>query len=121
MSLIVAHELRQPLSAISGYLHGIERLLDQNNPANSAMLSSGIGAIKSQAKTAESILEKFAPMHAKGQPRSLLNANEIVLEAVNTLNEAMLSPTKVTFQGLRAETTRSGATRRSSNLRFKIY
>ena len=27
MSLIVAHELRQPLSAISGYLHGIERLL----------------------------------------------------------------------------------------------
>lgn len=41
-------------------------------------------------------------MHAKkGQPRSLLNANEIVLEAVNTLNEAMLSPTKVTFSGLK--------------------
>lgn len=102
MSLIVAHELRQPLSAISGYLHGIERLLDQNNPANSAMLSSGIGAIKSQAKTAESILEKVRSYaRKKGQPRSLLNANEIVLEAVNTLNEAMLSPTKVTFSGLK--------------------
>ena len=65
MSLIVAHELRQPLSAISGYLHGIERLLDQNNPANSAMLSSGIGAIKSQAKTAESILEKVSLLCAQ--------------------------------------------------------
>ena len=31
----------------------------------------------------------------------MLNANEIVLEAVNTLNEAMLSPTKVTFSGLK--------------------
>ena len=66
------------------------------------MLSSGIGAIKSQAKTAESILEKVRSYaRKKGQPRSLLNANEIVLEAVNTLNEAMLSPTKVTFSGLK--------------------
>ena len=65
------------------------------------MLSSGIGAIKSQAKTAESILEKVRSYaRKKGQPRSLLNANEIVLEAVNTLNEAMLSPTKVTFSGV---------------------
>lgn len=47
-------------------------------------------------------MKKFAPMQRKkGQPRSLLNANEIVLEAVNTLNEAMLSPTKVTFSGLK--------------------
>lgn len=103
MSLIVAHELRQPLSAISGYIHGIERLLDQNNPANTGMLISGIDAIKSQAKTAESILEKVRTYaRKKGHPRSLLDANEIVLEAVNTLNEAMLSPTKVTFSRLTA-------------------
>ena len=102
MSLIVAHELRQPLSAISGYIHGIERLLDQGNPANAGMLSSGIDAIKSQAKTAESILEKVRSYaRKKGQPRSLLDANEIVLEAVNTLNEAMLSPTKISFSRLK--------------------
>lgn len=102
MSLIVTHELRQPLSAISGYIHGIERLLDQTGcQPNSQMLGSGIDAIKAQAKVAESILEKVRSYaRKKGQARSLLDANEITLEAVNTINTAMLSPIQISFTPL---------------------
>lgn len=102
MSLIVTHELRQPLSAISGYIHGIERLLDQSGSRpNNEMLSSGIDAIKAQAKTAESILEKVRSYaRKKGQARSLLDANEITQEAVSTINAAMLSPTQISFSPL---------------------
>lgn len=99
MSLIVTHELRQPLSAISGYIHGIERLLDQSvNKPNTEMLGSGIDAIKAQAKVAESILEKVRSYaRKKGQARALLDTNEITREAVNTINAAMLSPTQISY------------------------
>lgn len=92
MSSIVAHELRQPLSTIVGYAHGMERMLDEGRMPDRALLEEGISTMREQAEAAEKIIRKVCS-YAKGQgaKRERLNALEIVRRTAATMTAARIT------------------------------
>lgn len=92
ISSIVAHELRQPLSAIVGYAQGISRLIDTGGKPDKAMIETGISAIRAEAERAESIVEKVRS-YAKGKKptRQILDASAICRQCAETVTQARLA------------------------------
>ena len=96
MSSIIAHELRQPLSTICGYAHGIERLLDQPGDVNRAMIAEGVSVMGEQAQQAEAIVEKVRSYaKGKGVRRTVVNAADLARRAVATINASRIWQTEV--------------------------
>lgn len=92
MSSIVAHELRQPLSSIIGYAHGLERLLDAKGNIDNVTLGTGISAIRSQAEAAEKIIQKICQYaRGEGKKATLLDARVVLQKAVSTIEAAHIS------------------------------
>ena len=96
MSSIIAHELRQPLSAIVSYSQGLQRMLDTDVRAPADVLLDGISSIRSQAERAEDIVGKVRS-YAKGEApaRVRTDLGQLCRKAVRTLNDARISPVKV--------------------------
>ena len=93
MSSIVAHELRQPLSTITSYAHGIERLLDQPGAVDKRMISHGVAIMNEQAKAAEAIVKKVRSYAKRtGMQRTEVNLSELARKVVATVNAAQVSP-----------------------------
>ena len=96
MSSIVAHELRQPLSTIVGYSHGLERMLDEGKMPDRDLLEEGIGAVREQAEAAERIIRKVRSYaKGKGSRREKLSALDIARRSVATVAAARITEAKL--------------------------
>ncbi len=87
MSAIIAHELRQPLSSISGFAHGIQRLMETHGTLDRNRISQGVDMLQKQAEKAERIVRKVREYaKGKGAKRQVLELNRVVSNAVETIN-----------------------------------
>lgn len=89
-------ELRQPLSTIVGYSHGLERMLDEGKMPDRDLLEEGIGAVREQAEAAERIIRKVRSYaKGKGSRREKLSALDIARRSVATVAAARITEAKL--------------------------
>lgn len=89
ISSIVAHELRQPLSTIVAYAHGMHRLLEKPDARTNSLIEKGIEKIERQAERADYIVERVrAYAKTKHAERRSLDAAEIMAQAAQMMNES---------------------------------
>ena len=82
MASTLAHELNQPLSAISNYLKGSRRLLEANSDERSLMLRDALDKAAEQALRAGQIIRRLRDFVARGEnERRVENIPKLVEEA----------------------------------------
>jgi two-component system sensor kinase FixL len=82
MASTLAHELNQPLSAISNYLKGSRRLLDNADNENASMLRDAMDKAADQAMRAGQIIRRLRDFVARGESeRRVENITKLVEEA----------------------------------------
>ena len=75
MASALAHELNQPLAAISNYMKGSRRLLADSADPNSAKIESALDRAAEQAIRAGQIIRRLRDFVARGEnPRSASKA-----------------------------------------------
>ncbi|MGE0060869.1 MAG: PAS domain S-box protein [Xanthobacteraceae bacterium] len=67
MASTLAHELNQPLSAISNYLNGASRLIAERTDEDSVMLRDALGKASDQAVRAGQIIRRLRDFVARGE------------------------------------------------------
>jgi two-component system sensor kinase FixL len=81
MASTLAHELNQPLTAVTSYLNGLRRLAE--GPFEAQRLTEVIDRTVAQAARAGEVIRRLRAFVAKGDTdRRLENVNELVEEAV---------------------------------------
>jgi two-component system sensor kinase FixL len=82
MASTLAHELNQPLSAISNYLKGSRRLIESSTDAQSSMLREALDKAAEQALRAGQIIRRLRDFVARGESeRRVENIAKLVEEA----------------------------------------
>jgi two-component system sensor kinase FixL len=82
MASTLAHELNQPLSAISNYLRGSQRLLQASTDERSAILRDALDKASEQAIRAGQIIRRLRDFVARGETeRRIENVVKLVEEA----------------------------------------
>ncbi len=82
MASTLAHELNQPLSAISNYLKGSRRLLEANTDEQSSMLRDALDKAGDQALRAGQIIRRLRDFVARGESAHRVeNITKLVEEA----------------------------------------
>jgi two-component system, LuxR family, sensor kinase FixL len=82
MASTLAHELNQPLSAISNYLRGSRRLLEGSNDENSTMMRDALEKAAEQAMRAGYIIRRLRDFVSRGESeRRVENIIKLVEEA----------------------------------------
>ena len=82
MASTLAHELNQPLSAISNYLKGSRRLLEANSDEQSSVLRDALDKAAEQALRAGQIIRRLRDFVARGESeRRVENIIKLVEEA----------------------------------------
>jgi two-component system sensor kinase FixL len=82
MASTLAHELNQPLSAISNYLRGSQRLLQSSTDERSAMMRDALDKASEQAIRAGQIIRRLRDFVARGETeRRIENIVKLVEEA----------------------------------------
>jgi two-component system sensor kinase FixL len=82
MASTLAHELNQPLSAISNYLKGSRRLIDAQTDERSAMMRDALDKAAEQALRAGQIIRRLRDFVARGESeRRVENITKLVEEA----------------------------------------
>jgi two-component system sensor kinase FixL len=82
MASTLAHELNQPLSAITNYLRGSRRLLDGSSDADRDRIREALNKAADQALRAGQIIRRLRDFVARGESeRQLESLNKIVEEA----------------------------------------
>jgi C4-dicarboxylate-specific signal transduction histidine kinase len=91
MAAGVAHELNQPLTAISNYAHACERML-RNAPGDCSEVAGALIEITREADRAAGIIRRLRDL-VRGQPteRALADLNDVVSE----MRELILSNSRV--------------------------
>ena len=69
MASTLAHELNQPLSAITNYLRGTRRLLDRLDEATLAMIRDALDKASDQALRAGEIIRRLRDFVSRGRSR----------------------------------------------------
>ena len=86
MSSIIAHELRQPLSSIAGYIQGLSRLLDREEPIDREIFSQGLDHMRRQAQKADEIVRKVrAYAKRPASERKQIDLVETLRQAASTV------------------------------------
>lgn len=85
MASTLAHEINQPLTAISNYLRGCQRLLDRVESDNSAMLRDAIGKAADQALRAGQIIRRLREFVARGESDRRIESLPKLIEDASTL------------------------------------
>ncbi len=88
ISTIIAHELRQPLSVVIGYIHGIQRLMEQQSRIDYEMLSDALTQIKEQVGKIDAIVSRVR-QYAKQQQgsRKRIDLAQTIRQSVNELQK----------------------------------
>jgi two-component system, LuxR family, sensor kinase FixL len=82
MASTLAHELNQPLSAISNYLKGSHRLIEAQTDERSTMIRDALNKAAEQALRAGQIIRRLRDFVARGEgERRVENINKLVEEA----------------------------------------
>ena len=82
MASTLAHELNQPLSAISNYLKGSNRLLEDNRDEKSIMMRDALEKAADQAMRAGQIIRRLRDFVSRGESeRRVENITKLVEEA----------------------------------------
>ena len=82
MASTLAHELNQPLSAISNYLKGSQRLLEGNRDEQSAMMRDALEKAADQAMRAGQIIRRLRDFVSRGESeRRVESITKLVEEA----------------------------------------
>jgi two-component system sensor kinase FixL len=82
MASSLAHELNQPLTAISNYLRGCQRLVESDRPPPKATLAEALGRAAEQALRAGQIISRLREFVARGEnERAIESVSKIVEEA----------------------------------------
>jgi two-component system sensor kinase FixL len=82
MASTLAHELNQPLSAISNYMKGSRRLLEGNTDDRSALLREAMDKAAEQAMRAGQIIRRLRDFVARGETdRQMESISKLVEEA----------------------------------------
>jgi two-component system sensor kinase FixL len=82
MASTLAHELNQPLSAITNYLTGSRRMLDGDTGAKSETLRDALGKAADQAMRAGQIIRRLRDFVARGESeRRVENIAKLIEEA----------------------------------------
>lgn len=98
MSSIIAHELRQPLSAVISYSHGLQRILESGR-SDEDKIASGLELIEREAKKAESIVAKVRNYAKSTEPaRKTISIRDLVVHCTETLGKTT-KLSKITIEG----------------------
>jgi two-component system sensor kinase FixL len=82
MASSLAHELNQPLTAISNYLRGSVRLLETQDPIPKEILADALNRAAAQALRAGQVIARLREFVARGENvRSIENLGKIIEEA----------------------------------------
>ena len=82
MASTLAHELNQPLSAISNYLRGSKRLLEDNRDEKSALMRDALEKAADQALRAGQIIRRLRDFVSRGESeRRMESITKLVEEA----------------------------------------
>ena len=85
MASTLAHEINQPLTAISNYLRGCQRLLERVESDNSTMLRDAIGKAADQALRAGQIIRRLREFVARGESDRRIESLPKLIEDASTL------------------------------------
>ncbi len=85
MASTLAHEINQPLTAISNYLRGCQRLLDRVESDSSVMLRDAIGKAADQALRAGQIIRRLREFVARGESDRRIESLPKLIEDASTL------------------------------------
>lgn len=99
MAASIAHEINQPLSAISNYAVGCEQLLDAPNP-EIAEVQSALRQISGQALRAGEIIRRLRSLVRTRQPRrERADINELVRElSILSQSDARMNDVRLHFE-----------------------
>ena len=104
MSSIIAHELRQPLSAVVSYIHGLERQLDGEGEVPPEKLSRAFERIRDQVTKVNTIVERVRS-YAKSQQsaaqpegRVTVDLKSLLKECERDLSQSMVTPIPLTLK-----------------------
>jgi two-component system sensor kinase FixL len=82
MASTLAHEINQPLTAISNYLKGCRRLLEQSADPNAGLLRQGVTQAAEQALRAGQVIRHLREFVARGESeRRVENLPKLIQEA----------------------------------------
>lgn len=100
MASTLAHELNQPLAAISNYLQGSRRLLEQASDERSAHLRDALDKAGEQALRTGQIIRRLRDFVARGEPEWRIESIKRLVEEASALAlvAAKEHAIRVTFQ-----------------------
>ena len=85
MASAIAHELNQPLTAISTYMSGARRLLASGREANERLLQDTIGKAADQAVRAGRIIQRLRNFVSRGQDELVAESLESIISESSAL------------------------------------
>ena len=85
MASTLAHEINQPLTAISNYLRGSQRLLDRIEGESTPMLRDALGKAADQALRAGHIIRRLREFVARGESERRIENLTRLIEDASTL------------------------------------
>jgi two-component system sensor kinase FixL len=85
MASTLAHEINQPLTAISNYLKGCQRLLQKMEGQSSGVLIDAVGKAAEQALRAGSIIRRLRDFVARGESERRIESLPKLIEDASTL------------------------------------
>jgi C4-dicarboxylate-specific signal transduction histidine kinase len=96
----LAHELNQPLSAISSYAQACQRLLSSDRSGNTEDMLVSLDRVNEQANRAAEIIRRLRRFVAKAEPQDMvLDMNELLHSVVDLTNiDARMADVEVCFE-----------------------
>jgi two-component system, LuxR family, sensor kinase FixL len=85
MASTLAHELNQPLAAITNYLKGSKRLLEANDPASAAMIRDAVDKAGEQALRAGQIIRRLRDFVSRGESEKKVESLPKLIEEASAL------------------------------------
>ncbi len=96
----LAHELNQPLSAISSYSQACKRLLESNGPECASELSAALNQVGEQANRAGEMIHHLRRFVAKAKPlQSVVDMNAMIRDVTELMSiDSRLAEAGVIFE-----------------------
>ncbi len=85
MASTLAHELNQPLAAITNYLKGTHRLLEANDPASAPLIREAVDKAAAQALRAGQIIRRLRDFVSRGESEKKVESLPKLVEEASAL------------------------------------
>jgi two-component system, LuxR family, sensor kinase FixL len=85
MASALAHELNQPLSAMTNYLRGMRRLLDNSPDERAGMMRDALDKAAEQALRAGQVIQRLREFVARGETEKRIESVKKVVEEASAL------------------------------------